>query len=43
MKALRITGFILDKTWRIALAGLLIVGHFVMNIVGIIIGVVSQG
>ncbi len=43
MKALRIVGFVLDKTWRIALAGILIVGHFVMDIIGIIIGVVSQG
>ena len=40
MKALKVIGFIFDKTIRVTLAGLLIMGHFAMNAVGFIIGAV---
>lgn len=44
MKALKMTGRVIGTIGRFALAGLIIVWHFVMNIVGAIIcAVTSQG
>lgn len=44
MKALSVAGKVVGTVGRYALAGALIVGHFVMNIIGVLIcAITSQG
>ena len=44
MKALRVAGKVVGTVGRYTLAGVLIVGHFVMNIIGVLIcAITSQG
>ena len=44
MKALRVAGKVVGTVGRYTLAGALFVGHFVMNIIGVLIcAITSQG
>lgn len=44
MKSLRVAGKVVGTVGRYTLAGALIVGHFVMNIIGVLIcAITSQG
>lgn len=44
MKALRVAGRIVGTVGRFTLAGVLIIGHLVMNIIGVLIcAITSQG
>ena len=44
MKALRVAGKVVGTVGRYTLPGVLIVGHFVMNIIGVLIcAITSQG
>ncbi len=43
MKVLKGVGFVVGAVCRIVLAGLIIVGTFVMNCIGIILGAIIDG
>lgn len=42
-KALSVSGNILGVAFKIAFIGLLFVGHFIMNIVGLLICAITEG
>ncbi len=42
MKALKVTGMVLGMTGRLVLAGLLIIGTFAMNCIGLLVGAICN-